>query len=81
MKKIIKLVSFSMTSLVLLAFPLAVSAATLTLQPSSGIFNRGCSFSLNVNVDAGSTTNGVDGVDGILLYTPTQFTALSWRAK
>lgn len=48
-------------------------AATLSLSPSSGTFNQGCSVSLNILLDTqGAST---DGVDAILLYDTTRFTA------
>lgn len=54
-----------------LLFPSAVSAATLSLSPSSGTFNKGCSFSLDVVLDTqGAQT---DGTDVILIYDPSRF--------
>lgn len=48
-------------------------AATLSLSPASGTFNKGCSFSLNILLDTqGAAT---DGVDAILLYDTTRFSA------
>lgn len=50
-------------------------AASLSLSPTSGTFNPGCSFALEVKVDtAGAQT---DGTDAILFYDPTRFTASS----
>lgn len=57
------------------ANPVLASAATLTLIPNTGTFNRGCSFSLNVDLDA--TGVQTDGTDAILRYDPTRFTATS----
>lgn len=57
----------------LLALPNTALAATLSLDPANGTFNRGCNFSLNVVLDTqgGST----DGVDAILMYDPSRMTA------
>lgn len=56
---------------VVLFSPLPVLASTLSLFPSSGTFNRGCSFLLDVVLD----TQGVasDGTDAILFYDPSRF--------
>ena len=61
-------VSFS-----LLAFPGNVLASTLSLSPSSGTFNQGCNFPVDVVVD----TQGIqsDGTDAILMYDSSRFTA------
>ncbi len=49
--------------------------ATLSLEPSTGTFNRGCNFSLNVVLDTGGTQT--DGTDAILIYDPSRFNATS----
>lgn len=51
------------------------SAATLSLSPSSGTFNRGCASSLAVDLDAGGTQT--DGSDAILKYDPSRINAAS----
>lgn len=50
-------------------------AATLSLSPSAGTYNKGCTFSLEVKLD----TQGVqtDGTDAILLYDQSKVTATS----
>lgn len=49
--------------------------AVLSLEPASGTFNKGCNFSLNVNLDtAGART---DGTDAILIYDVSRFKAVS----
>lgn len=60
-----------------LAFPSAIfaQAATLTLGPASGTFNRGCSFSLAVELDTGGAPT--DGTDAVLFYDPSRVTATS----
>lgn len=49
--------------------------ATLSLDPSSGTFNKGCAFSLNVTLDAGGSQT--DGTDAIILYDTSRFIASS----
>jgi hypothetical protein len=58
-----------------LAAPVSAFAATLSLSPTTGTFNRGCSFSLAVNVD--TTGTQTDGTDAIIIYDPTRFTVTS----
>lgn len=61
----------------LLISPTGVFAqsAILSLDPLSGTFNRGCSFSLNINLDTGGAQT--DGTDAILFYDVSRFTATS----
>lgn len=55
--------------------PVSALAATLSLSPSSGTFNRGCTFSLDIVVDTqGAQT---DGTDAILIYDPSRFSISS----
>lgn len=72
-----KLITFFLFSVLLLVFPSGVFAqvATLSLEPATGAFNRGCSFSVNVNVDTGGSQT--DGADAILIYDPSRLTANS----
>ena len=49
------------------------TGATLSLSPASGTFNKGCTFSLTVNLDTGGAST--DGTDAILFYDPTRLTA------
>lgn len=63
---------------VILITPASASAATLSLSPASGTFNRGCTFTLSVNLDtAGSQT---DGTDAILNFDPTRISATNITA-
>lgn len=56
-----------------LASPAQALAATLSLSPSSGTFNRGCDFTLDVMLDTqGAQT---DGTDAIILFDSARFTA------
>ncbi len=58
-----------------LATPVSAMAATLSLSPATGTFNRGCNFSLNVDVDTAGTQT--DGTDAIIIYDPTRFSVTS----
>lgn len=64
-----------LTALVFVVNPVFAQAATLSLNPATGTFNRGCSFSLNIELDTGGVQT--DGTDAILKYDPTRFTAIS----
>lgn len=49
-----------------LAFPAVANAATLSLVPSNGTFNKGCTFQVRVDLDTqGAQT---DGTDAVLLF-------------
>ncbi len=58
-----------------LSMPAQAWAATLSLSPSSGTFNRSCAFNLDINLDTGGVQT--DGTDAILLYDNSRFTATS----
>lgn len=61
--------------ILILPSPVYAQAATLSLVPSSGTFNKGCSFSLDIRLDtAGAQT---DGTDAILLYDSSRLSATS----
>lgn len=53
--------------------PQAALAATLSLSPASGTFNRNCDFSLTIDLD--TTGTQTDGTDAILRYDSSRFTA------
>lgn len=55
----------------------AFAAATLSLSPASGTFNKSCSFSLEIKVDTGGTAT--DGTDAIIFYDQTRFSAKAIR--
>ncbi len=55
--------------------PVYAQAATLSLSPSSGTFNRSCSFSLDIRLDTAAAQT--DGTDAILLYDSSRLTATS----
>lgn len=53
--------------------PVSAEAATLSLSPASGTFNKGCNFSLDIILDTQSAQT--DGTDAILFYDTSRFTA------
>lgn len=58
--------------LVFLGFPRVASAASLTFDPPTGTFNRGCPVSIKINLDTeGAQT---DGTDSIFTYPASTFT-------
>lgn len=69
-KNLIKSLSVLGAIAVFGVFPAMASAATLTLNPSSGTLNKGCEVSIKIDLD----TQGVqtDGTDVIVLYNPAQ---------
>lgn len=69
---ILKLALFSVFILI---FPSSALAATLSLSPASGTFNKGCPVTLDINLD--TTGSETDGTDAILIYDNTRFTATS----
>lgn len=75
MKKLLAIIFYS---LIFGVFPAYAMAATLSLSPVSGTFNKNCSFALDINLDTvGAQT---DGTDAILLYDSSRFTATSISA-
>lgn len=65
---------FIATSLLVtsLAFPATALAATLSLSPASGTFNKGCNVTIKVELD--TTGTNTDGTDVILTYDVGKFT-------
>ncbi len=55
-----------------LIFPGGALAATLSLSPNTGTFNKGCSVQLKINLDTSGAQT--DGTDAILLFNPTILT-------
>lgn len=66
-----KLLTAVTTLLAFLVLPASSFAATLSLSPSSGTFNRGCNVSLRIELD--TTGTNTDGTDVILNYDPAKF--------
>lgn len=69
-------VSLFFLSLTLMSASLVFAqAATLSLSPSTGTFNKGCPVALQINLNtAGAQT---DGTDVILIYDTSKFNAVS----
>ena len=70
MKKL--LVSLTL-SVFLATTPSLALAATLSLSPASGTFNKGCPVTLDIILDTGEADT--DGTDAILIYDSSKFTA------
>jgi hypothetical protein len=58
-----------------LLFPTSAFAATLSLSPSTGTYNKGCDVTVDIKIDA--TGVQTDGVDSIVFYDPTRFNVKS----
>lgn len=74
MKNIIIIIVISFITVILSPTTYAQSA-TLSLSPSSGTFNKGCPFSLDIKLDTGGAQT--DGTDAILTYDSSRFSASS----
>lgn len=73
MKKLTKLITILVLFLGAFAFPVSAFASTLSLSPTSGTFNKGCDFTLSINLDTQGTQT--DGTDAILLFDKNALTA------
>ncbi len=76
MKRLLTRCLLSVAALATISFsaaPAFATGATLSLSPSTGTFNKGCGFTLSINLDTGGAQT--DGTDAILFYDPTRFTA------
>lgn len=71
----IKIIIFITIITIILATPTAALAATLSVSPSTGTFNKGCSVTLTINLNTQSAQT--DGTDAILAYDPTRLSATS----
>ena len=69
----IKFITFITIIIFILGSPVPALAATLSLNPSTGTFNKGCDFSLTIDLD--TTGTQTDGTDAILHYDASRFTA------
>jgi len=56
-------------------YPVYAQQATLSLSPSSGTFNKGCPFALQILLNTSGAQT--DGTDAILLYDSSRFSATS----
>ena len=69
-----KLLSPIISIIILVLFaPSLALAATLSVSPATGTFNKGCSFSIDIKLDTGGVAT--DGTDAILLFDASKFTA------
>lgn len=66
--------SFILLMLVLTS-PAFAMAASLSLSPASGTFNKSCSFALEIKLDTGGLET--DGTDAIVIYDQSKLTASS----
>lgn len=57
----------------LVVSPAAAMAATLTLNPASGTFNKSCEVTVRIDLDTQSVQT--DGTDVILIYNPSQLSS------
>ncbi|MBI2020255.1 hypothetical protein HYS94_02435 [Candidatus Daviesbacteria bacterium] len=74
MKQIIVIIIIIFITVILTPAAFA-QQATLVLSPASGTFNKGCNFSLNIDLNTGGAQT--DGTDAIILYDTSRFTATS----
>lgn len=58
-----------------LTSPAFAMAASLSLSPASGTFNKSCSFALEIKLDTGGLET--DGTDAIVIYDQSKLTAAS----
>lgn len=78
MKKLLILKKLLITIFYLIiigVFPESALAATLSLSPQVGTFNKGCTFSLDIKLDSGGIQT--DGTDAILKYDQSRVSATS----
>lgn len=60
---------------VILSPPVYAQTASLSLSPSTGTFNKSCTFSLQISLNTGGVQT--DGTDAILVYDSARFSATS----
>src|SRR3989344_2219374 len=68
-----KLLTAILIFVLLLISPTYALAATLSLSPSTGTFNQGCNFNLEIKLDTGGQQT--DGTDAIVLFDQGKLTA------
>lgn len=73
MKRIIFIIFITLINFILSPGLVFAQAATLSLSPASGTFNKSCNFSLNIVLNTGSAQT--DGTDAILIYDSSRFSA------
>lgn len=70
-----KLLVFLTFNFLLLTLPSNALAATLSLSPAAGTFNKSCTFTLEVKLD--TENQKTDGTDAIIFYDQSKVTATS----
>lgn len=70
-----KIKAFTITLFLFLVFPSSAFAATLSLSPSNTTLNKGCSYSVDVNLNTQSADT--DGTDALLTYDTSRITVVS----
>lgn len=72
-----KFIVYSLWFIVIMFFviPQTALAATLSLSPATGTFNKNCKVSIKVDLDTGGAQT--DGADAIIKYDPSRFIATS----
>jgi hypothetical protein len=73
--KYLKLASLLLSGLFFLASPVSAFAASYSLEPATGTYNKGCTITVKANLDSQGST--VAGGDLILQYDQSKFTALA----
>lgn len=71
MKKLLIITCYLL--LVTFVTPALAWAATLSLSPATGAFNKGCQFDVKIELDTGG--QDTDGTDAIILYDTSRLTA------
>lgn len=69
-----KIINFIIILLILVT-PISASAASFTLTPATGTFNKGCNFSVKVNLDSAGAK--VDSAEAAILFDNGKITPAS----
>lgn len=75
LSKVFLAILFFILSFLTLPSSAFAQAASLSLSPATGTFNKGCDFSLKIELNTGGAQT--DGTDAILLYDSSRVTAKS----
>jgi hypothetical protein len=70
-----KIAAFFVTLIILVLLPAQAMASTLSLSPSTGTINQGCTLTVQILLD--TQNKQTDGTDAIILYDPSVFSASS----
>lgn len=71
MKKFI----YTLAVTLILSFPTLTQAASFTTSPATGTFNKGCNFSVKINIDSGGAK--VDSAEATVLFDNGKITPAS----